>query len=310
VLEARDRGLRRPGQVRELLLREAELRAALGHSVGDLSEEPAVLRAGDAPAEAFERLGCVPAVLISHVCYNSIRAMTVKTLIPLAILVLATAAGCGGDPEPKAAPDLRGERLDVAERRLDELGLDFERVGGGAFGIVVRSNWQVCRQEPAPGKRTTEVRLVVARWCPPPPPVERVVPDLAGTTLRQAERRLEALELPYTVESLDGLSPAPSRSRVCDQSPGDGVRAARVTLFVAGDCDPPPPSPPRPPLAPDLRGSALDDAKAELDALGLGWSVVPSGQGPVVDALWEVCAQTPPGGSRTWHVTLHARDDC
>src|SRR5688572_23772654 len=75
VLEARDRGLRRPGQVRELLLREAELRAALGHSVGDLSEEPAVLRAGDAPAEAFERLGCVPAVLISHVCYNSIRAM-------------------------------------------------------------------------------------------------------------------------------------------------------------------------------------------------------------------------------------------
>ena len=72
--------------------------------------------------------------------------MTVKTLIPLLSLLLVTAAGCGGEPEPKAAPDLRGERLDVAEQRLDELGLEYERVGGGALGIVVRSRRTVCRQ--------------------------------------------------------------------------------------------------------------------------------------------------------------------
>ena len=45
ALEARDRGLRRPGDVGELLLREAGLRAALGDPIGDLGEEPAVLGA-------------------------------------------------------------------------------------------------------------------------------------------------------------------------------------------------------------------------------------------------------------------------
>ena len=56
-LQPGDRGLRRPGEVRELLLREAERLAALGDLVGDLREEPAVLRVGDALAKALDRFG-------------------------------------------------------------------------------------------------------------------------------------------------------------------------------------------------------------------------------------------------------------
>ena len=83
-----------------------------------------------------------------------------------------------------------------------------------------------------------------------------------------------------------------------------------MTLFVARDCSPPRPPTPPPPSVPALGGYALDDAKAELEAYGIGWTVVPSGPGPVVDALWEVCNESPPAGARAWHVTLYARDDC
>ena len=237
--------------------------------------------------------------------------MTVKTVIPFSFLVAALVSGCGGQSEPKAAPDLRGERLDVAERRLDELGLEFERVGGGTFGIVVRSNWEVCKQEPAPGVTTRKLRLIVDRYCPPPAPVARVAPHLVGQSLRLAERRLQALDVSFSVESLDLSPPAPSLTKVCDQSPLAGTRTSRVTLFVARNCAAPAPrpSPPRP-AVPDLVGLPLDDAELHLDGKGIGWSVVPSGPGPVVDSLWEVCRQMPPPGSRAWHVRLFARDDC
>ena len=59
-------------------------------------------------------------------------------------------AGCGST-EPKAVPDVSGRSLDVAEDTLDRAGLRYDAVGGGAFGIVVRSHWTVCKQNPAPG---------------------------------------------------------------------------------------------------------------------------------------------------------------
>jgi PASTA domain-containing protein len=234
--------------------------------------------------------------------------MSVKPFIPLAC-VAALVSGCGGRSAPRPAPDLRGERLDVAERRLDDLGLEFERVGGGAFGIVVRSNWEVCRQEPAPGVKTRKLRLVVDRSCPAPPPVLHVAPDLVGRKLGVAEGRLESLNLTYSVESLDFASPAPSLSSVCDQSPAAGTRTSHVMLFTARDCSSlaPPSSPPE---VPDVRGLALDLATQALNAQAIAWDIVPSGPGPVVDELWEVCSQSPRPRSRAWHVTLYARDDC
>ena len=81
------------------------------------------------------------------------------------ILVTALVAGCGGAGRPKRVPDVRGERLDLAEARLEARGLRWEEIGGGAFGVIVRSNWYVDEQIPKPGKRATTVRLVVERGC-------------------------------------------------------------------------------------------------------------------------------------------------
>jgi hypothetical protein len=85
--------------------------------------------------------------------------MRITALILLAFVL----AGCGSTPQPKRVPDVRGQRLDVAEARLDARGLRWEEVGGGVFGVVLRSNWYVEDQIPLPGKRATTVRLVVVR---------------------------------------------------------------------------------------------------------------------------------------------------
>ncbi len=81
----------------------------------------------------------------------------------LLITLVVLAAGCGGTAEPKRVPDVRGERLDIAEARLDARGLGWEEVGGGTFGVVVRSNWYVREQLPKPGRKASTVRLVVER---------------------------------------------------------------------------------------------------------------------------------------------------
>ncbi len=78
-------------------------------------------------------------------------------------------------PSPKPAPrqasavtlpDVVGQRLDVAELHLDDLHIRYREVGGGTFGIVVRSNWTVCEQEPAAGASNPgRVNLIVDREC-------------------------------------------------------------------------------------------------------------------------------------------------
>ena len=81
----------------------------------------------------------------------------------LVIALVAVLAGCGGSSRPTRVPNVRYERLDVAEARLDARGLGWEEIGGGTFGVIVRSNWYVREQIPAPGDTATTVRLVVER---------------------------------------------------------------------------------------------------------------------------------------------------
>jgi hypothetical protein len=50
-----------------------------------------------------------------------------------------------------AVPALVGERLDVAKDRLDRSGFDPDVEGGGVFGIIKDSNWEVVTQDPGPG---------------------------------------------------------------------------------------------------------------------------------------------------------------
>ncbi len=77
--------------------------------------------------------------------------------------LVALLVGCGQTVQPKKVPNLRGERLDFAEERLEARGLEWEEIGGGTFGVIVRSHWYVRDQIPAPGKKAATVRLFVER---------------------------------------------------------------------------------------------------------------------------------------------------
>jgi hypothetical protein len=241
--------------------------------------------------------------------------MRVKSSLISAASVLALAlAGCGSD-EPQVVPDVRNERLDVAEERLDRLGLGYEEIGGGTFGIVVRSEWQVCRQEPAPGKKASKVRLIVDRYCEPEPVTEVVLPDLVGDPLEAAERALERRDVTYAVASWTGGRVVRAGARVCDQEPDAGRRAADVTLYVAADCTaepppapaPPPPAPP-PPRVPHVVGLDLGEADEALGVAGISYVTAP--QDAYAELYWDVCAQRPTAGRRAEVVTLYVAPRC
>jgi beta-lactam-binding protein with PASTA domain len=85
-------------------------------------------------------------------------------------VVLVLALGGGGDTKTKTVtasvtnggtvittttvPQLVGQPLDVARQRVErakfELAIDH---GGGVFGVVVESNWQVTKQDPPAGAK-------------------------------------------------------------------------------------------------------------------------------------------------------------
>jgi PASTA domain len=147
----------------------------------------------------------------------------------------ALAGGCGGTAN--RVPDVEGQRLDLAQERLDDAGLGYEVIGGGALGVVVRSNWQVCEQRPAPGKRAKSVDLHVARSCAGSRPFG-AVPYVVGLELDEAKRRLERRGLDYDVEE-GGLGEVvvDSNWTVCDQWPYSGERSSSVQLYVEHFCD-------------------------------------------------------------------------
>jgi PASTA domain len=86
---------------------------------------------------------------------------------PATVTVVAPAAPAPASTEDASAmPNLIGRRLDVAEAKLDALGIGYVEVGGGTFGIVVRSNWTVCETDPSAGAAVTgAVSLIVDREC-------------------------------------------------------------------------------------------------------------------------------------------------
>jgi hypothetical protein len=63
-------------------------------------------------------------------------------------------------------PALNGKRLDVAELILGQRGLRWREIGGGMFGIVVKSNWVVCSALPGRGATVANharISLIVDR---------------------------------------------------------------------------------------------------------------------------------------------------
>ncbi|MCW3038736.1 MAG: domain containing protein [Solirubrobacterales bacterium] len=65
-----------------------------------------------------------------------------------------------------AVPPLVGERLDTAKERLAEAQFDVHVQGGGTFGVIIDSNWEVVDQEPAAGtqlRQGSTVRVAIER---------------------------------------------------------------------------------------------------------------------------------------------------
>jgi serine/threonine protein kinase len=63
-------------------------------------------------------------------------------------------------------PSLAGQPLDVAEQRLNDLGLRPTEEGGGLFGVLVPSDWDVCETSPGAGSEVSPgatVRLSIDR---------------------------------------------------------------------------------------------------------------------------------------------------
>lgn len=75
-----------------------------------------------------------------------------ETVVRNRTVTVAAAVTTGGTVIVQTAvPALVGERLDVAQDRLRRAGFDPDVEGGGTFGIVVDSNWEVVSQDPGPG---------------------------------------------------------------------------------------------------------------------------------------------------------------
>jgi beta-lactam-binding protein with PASTA domain len=159
--------------------------------------------------------------------------------LPL-IALLLLAASCGGQ-DPHGVPNVTGQRLDIAVDRLEDEGLEYELLGGGTFGVVVKSNWYVCEQQPAGGSRASSVDLIVGRSCPvvsPPTARPPVVPALEYMTLEEAREEASAAGVAVAVHN-EGAGPVLVESNwtVCSQYPEPGERAWTVDLYVEHFCD-------------------------------------------------------------------------
>jgi beta-lactam-binding protein with PASTA domain len=158
------------------------------------------------------------------------------TLVPVLILV-----GCGGGGEQqRVVPDVRGQRLDRAEHVLAEQKLDWREEGASGVETLVRSNWKVCSQAPAPGKLARRVILRVARSCAnkPAPTVSAAprLPWLDGSNLHEAKEELDTMGIGYSVQTDDDFVFVDRLWTVCSQYPDGGTRARFVELRVAHDC--------------------------------------------------------------------------
>lgn len=94
-----------------------------------------------------------------------VRVLQGVVVMGLAALILS---GCSSEAEPAVMPDVVGTTLDVAKSDIERAGYtkSVEVLGGGMFGVIDESNWEVCEQLPAAGSVVdVEPRLTVDRSC-------------------------------------------------------------------------------------------------------------------------------------------------
>ncbi len=123
--------------------------------------------------------------------------MRLGPVLAVGVLVVVGITGCGAEKDPVLMPDVTGQQLDAAKTELQGAGFsdDVDVDGGGLFGVVDDSNWQVCEQLPVAGEQITGTpRLTVDRSCEgaadegadeaedePESPTESATPDAEPT---------------------------------------------------------------------------------------------------------------------------------
>ena len=155
-------------------------RAALAASRGEAVTEPEhPVAAGEAaPLPETVRLSRNPALPPTDPLPRPRRRRRLIAVLLTALVVGAIGAAAvievpklsdsGGTETPAGitVPSLAGQPLDAAEQRLDQLGLRSSEQGGGIFGVIVPSDWNVCETSPPAGaevRRGSTVRLLIDR---------------------------------------------------------------------------------------------------------------------------------------------------
>jgi len=136
---------------------------------------------------------------------------------------VALTLGACGAAEP--APDVIGQRLDLAESHVEDAGLEYEEIGGGAFGVVDRSNWTVCAQEPRAGRPAERVKLIVERVCERPRPAPSAAQESEPPGEVKAAEEAHPTDL--VLGRLEGAD-----YEVEEDEPGGGSPAAAAALQV------------------------------------------------------------------------------
>ena len=195
-----------------------------------------------------------------------------------AITVIALLIGATGCNEEDAEmPDVENRRLDIALSDIERAGFspdDVEVVGGGMFGVVDESNWQVCTQEPAAGELIGSApRVVVDRSCEGAEETEAEPEEEA-----EAEAETEAEAQPVAEEPKDD-APKKRKQKVAD-------------TFTM----------------PALVGSNLQDAQDVLQSLGSFLLTQTDATGmsrfQILDSNWKVCFQNPAPGAQVSFIKL------
>jgi serine/threonine protein kinase len=159
-------------------------RAAVAASRGEAVTEPEhVVGSGEAaPLPETVRLSRDPALPPTDPQPRPRRRGRRRRRLVAVLLVLLVLGGLGAaavievprlsdsgktdKPSGIRVPALAGQPLDMAEQRLDDLGLRSSEDGGGIFGVLIPSDWNVCETSPAadslvrPG---STVRLLIDR---------------------------------------------------------------------------------------------------------------------------------------------------
>jgi serine/threonine protein kinase len=82
----------------------------------------------------------------------TLLALVIAAVVTFAALAAVPELTDSGDPPERPSgvtvPSLVGQPLDLAEQRLDDLGLRSSVEGGGLFGVLIPSDWDVCATSP------------------------------------------------------------------------------------------------------------------------------------------------------------------